>query len=198
MKDTVKLETEFVSRRGSWKSALVAAATVAIVTAGGPILVLPALAAKGDCSQPLSSGTGPSAADCGFVLQASVGSKTCELCVCDANGSGTLTTVDALVCLKVAVGQNVALSCPSCSSGTSTTTTLVERVSTTSTSTTSTTTTMPLHCSSNSDCSSLPTAFRCNPNDELCEKPCFKNIDCHDFYECNLTTHYCQAPAPLF
>lgn len=158
-----------------------------------------ALAATGDCSQPLSTGTGPNASDCSYILRAAVGSKPCELCVCDVNGSGTKTTTDALICLKKAVGQAVTLNCPSCNGATTTTTTIDGGApSTTSTSTTSTTTTIPVRCIDNSDCSALPSEFRCNPNTDTCEKPCTKTTDCKDFYECNQITGYCQEPALQF
>ena len=152
---------------------------------------VPALAAQGDCSQPVSSGTTPNTSDCSFVLRAAVGTKTCALCVCDVNSSSSLTTVDALICLKKAVGQSVTIDCVPC--GPTTTT-----PSTTSTSTTSTTTTIPVRCDSNSDCGALPDTFRCNPNTDTCEKPCTKTADCKDFYECNTTTGYCQQPALLY
>lgn len=68
-------------------------------------------AAQGDCSQPLTQGSGPTASDCLFVLQAAVDSKTCDpACMCDANGDSTIAASDALICLKNAVGQ-AALSC---------------------------------------------------------------------------------------
>jgi hypothetical protein len=153
-----------------------------------------AAAANGDCGQPLSSGSGPNASDCGYILKSAVGQAECDLCVCDINGNGKLNTTDALVCLKKAVGQGVALDCPACGP----TTTGGSGATTTSTSTTSTTTTIPVRCQSEGDCSALPDPFRCNPNNETCEKPCTKNTDCHDFYECNTTTGYCQEPALIF
>jgi len=155
-------------------------------------------AAKGDCAQPLSSGSGPNATDCSFVLKASVGTATCEICVCDVNGNDSLSTTDALLCLKRAVGQSVNLNCPPCEGGTTTTTIDNGTVSTTSTSTTSTTTTIPLRCEDNADCSTLPIEFRCNPNTETCEKPCTRTAHCKDFYECNKITQYCEEPALLF
>src|SRR5690348_8037253 len=49
------------------------------------VLEAPALAAQGDCSQPISNGTTPNTSDCSFILRAAVGVKTCALCVCDVN-----------------------------------------------------------------------------------------------------------------
>jgi len=46
------------------------------------------------------------------VLKSAVGTATCDLSVCDVNSSGTRTATDALLVLKKAVGQPVALSCP--------------------------------------------------------------------------------------
>lgn len=157
-----------------------------------------AMAANGDCGQPVSNGSGPTAVDCSYVLKSAVGAKPCELCVCDVNGNGGKNTTDALVCLKKAVGQAITLKCPSCDAVTTTTIKTGPGESTTSTSTTSTTTTIPVNCSGNNDCAGLPAEFRCNPNIGQCEKPCTKNADCHDFYTCNTTTHYCQEPALLF
>jgi hypothetical protein len=156
------------------------------------------LAANGDCGQPVTNGSGPTAVDCSAVLKSAVGSSVCELCVCDVNGSNSLNTTDALVCLKIAVGQNVDLDCPPCGDLTTTTVEQGTGESTTSTSTTSTTTTIPVRCTSEGDCSGLPEEFRCNPNTETCEKPCTRNADCHDFYLCNKTTKYCEEPTQLF
>jgi hypothetical protein len=47
------------------------------------------------------------ASDALFVLQTAVGSETCEACVCDVDGSGTIAASDALITLKKAVGQEV-------------------------------------------------------------------------------------------
>lgn len=159
-------------------------------------------AGQGDCGQPVSTGSAPTAADCVFVLKAAIGNGVCAMCVCDIDNNGSKSTADALRCLKKAVGQNIPLACPSCSGPTTTTTTIKappeSSTSTTSTSTTSTTTTIPVKCSSLSDCSALPAGYRCNPNTDTCEKPCTRNTDCKDFYECNKTTKYCQSPSLLF
>lgn len=174
---------------------MIAVAGFVLAVAG--VGVSPSFAAKGDCSQPVTNGANPTASDCGYVLRAAVGSEACELCVCDANGSAQNSTADALVCLRKAVGQQVALSCPPCE--TVTTTTIDNSgPSTTSTSTTSTTTTIPVRCSGDAQCSALPPTFRCNPNTETCEEPCVRNTQCKDFYLCNKTTGYCEEPAPQF
>ena len=162
------------------------------------LAVSPSLAANGDCGQPVSSGSSPMANDCGYILKVAVGSKPCDACVCDVNGSASSTTVDALICLKKAVGQPVTLACPSCVV-TTTTTVSADKPSTTSTSTTSTTTTIPVRCNDNGDCSGLQSGFRCNPNSDTCEKPCTRNADCHGIYdECNKSTGYCQEKLLLF
>lgn len=70
------------------------------------------MAAQGDCGQPVSTGSAPKASDALYVLRAAVGGVSCTLGVCDVNGSKSITAADALVTLKVAVGQNVALKCP--------------------------------------------------------------------------------------
>jgi hypothetical protein len=77
----------------------------------------PAMAAQGDCGQPVSNGAQPLASDCLFILRTAVGSETCApACICDTNGAGGTTATDALVCLKKAVGQAVDLLC-SCGFG---------------------------------------------------------------------------------
>ena len=171
------------------------AALAALAAAALALAVAPAAhAAKGDCGQPTSTGTKPMVADCLYVLRSAVGIIPCEACVCDVNGSKTVTAADALQCLRKAVGLVVPLNCPACPG---VTTTLV-RTSTTSTSTTSTTTTIPVACRSNADCSKLPSGYRCNPNNGTCEKPCTRNSQCKDFFECNKTTQYCQPPALMY
>lgn len=164
--------------------------------AGSLLAAAPAWAAQGDCGQPLSTGTKPGASDCAYILKASVKLVECELCVCDVNKSLNVSSSDALQCLRKAVNLPVTLVCPLCEGVT--TTTVRSDVSTTSTSTTSTTTTLPVNCGSNDDCAALPPEFRCNPNTDTCEKPCTRNTDCKDFYECNKTTGYCQEPDLLF
>lgn len=98
-----------------------------------------ARAAQGDCAQPISSGSGPSASDCLFILKAAVGSVVCSpACICDPDNNGRTSAVDALMCLKVAVGQPIPLMC--CQATTTTTTTSTTTPTTSST----TTTTLPL------------------------------------------------------
>jgi cysteine-rich repeat protein len=67
----------------------------------------------GPCGQPTSpDAPAPSAADAEFVLAAAVGAAACAPSVCDADGSGDVTTVDALLILRGAVGLDAALACP--------------------------------------------------------------------------------------
>jgi cysteine-rich repeat protein len=88
--------------------ALTAAAAIALALFSGP-----ALAAKGDCGQPVSNGALPVATDCLFILQAGVGAQTCDpTCICDVNGSGgNPNATDALTCLNVTVGNPSLLNC---------------------------------------------------------------------------------------
>jgi len=60
-------------------------------------------------------GRAVTATDALAILQASVGLLACDLCVCDVNGSGTLSASDALVTLQFSVGQSGSLLCPPCS-----------------------------------------------------------------------------------
>lgn len=73
-----------------------------------------AMAAKGDCGQPQSTGTKPSAADALAILKEAVGQATAcdaEPCICDVSGNGAVQASDALIALKIAVGQNQPLNC---------------------------------------------------------------------------------------
>ena len=169
------------------------AALVAGVPASSP-------AAKGDCSQPATDGTVPKASDCIYILRAAIGLLSCEECVCDANGSASLSAADALMCLKIAVGQNIALKCPDCAPVTTTTTTTNPpgpTSSTTTSSTSSTTSTLPVSCESDAACASLGLPYRCNLFTGNCEKPCNGDKDCKDFLECN-ANHYCVPPLLLY
>jgi hypothetical protein len=106
----------------------------------------PALAATGDCGQPISTGSTPLANDCLYTLRAGVELVECELCVCDTDGSSSVSATDAQRCLRVAVGLDVELLCPDCTITTTTTiaettTTVAEETTTTIPPTTSSTTT---------------------------------------------------------
>jgi len=87
-----------------------------------------ATAARGDCGQPLSDGLRPVAADCLYILAASVGSKTCApACICDVTGGDGISGTDALACLLYAVGGPGPLNCscgPTTTVGSTTSTTL--------------------------------------------------------------------------
>jgi hypothetical protein len=48
------------------------------------------------------------------VLRAAVGLATCDLCICDSDGGGTVTAADALRLLRSAVGVAIELTCPAC------------------------------------------------------------------------------------
>ena len=79
-----------------------------------------ALAAQGDCAQPVTNGSSPTASDCLFILRTAVGSATCDpSCVCSPDGNVNVTATDSLICLKKAVGQTIDLACDC---GTTTTT----------------------------------------------------------------------------
>jgi OmcA/MtrC family decaheme c-type cytochrome len=84
-----------------------------------------AVAAQGDCAQPVSDGPSPVAGDCLFILQASLGLQTCSpACICDVNAMDGITATDGLLCLQVSVGQEEAeLACDCSGTTTSSTTT---------------------------------------------------------------------------
>lgn len=54
----------------------------------------------------------PKTGDALFALRAAVKTARCDLAVCDVNSSKSITTSDALLILKRAVGQAIVLSCP--------------------------------------------------------------------------------------
>ena len=90
-----------------------------------------ASAAQGDCAQPVTTGSLPTASDCLFILRAAVGSAICDpACICAPKGSLPTTATDSLVCLKKAVGQVVTLDCP-CQATTTTSSTVSSSTSTT-------------------------------------------------------------------
>jgi len=75
----------------------------------------------GACADPvaLTAGAGArgslvTASDALYILNAAVGVLTCELCICDADGQGTVAASDALLALKKAVGEPIELACPPC------------------------------------------------------------------------------------
>lgn len=66
-----------------------------------------ALAAKGDCGQPSSSGASPTGGDALTILKSAVGIPTaCDVrpCICDTNGNGKIDANDALLGLRHVVG----------------------------------------------------------------------------------------------
>jgi hypothetical protein len=72
-----------------------------------------AIAAKGDCSQPSSTGSAPSASDCLYILKVAVGTLSCTPpCICAPKGTLPTTASDALLCLRHSVGQPAELKCP--------------------------------------------------------------------------------------
>jgi hypothetical protein len=54
------------------------------------------------------------ASDALYILAAAVGTVTCDACVCDVDGHGTVAASDALIALKMAVGEQLELACPVC------------------------------------------------------------------------------------
>lgn len=64
------------------------------------------------CGRPLSEGGDIAVSDVLFVLQAAVGIRPCDLCVCDTAGSGRVDVTDALLLLDFVVGGGGELSCP--------------------------------------------------------------------------------------
>src|SRR3569832_2678343 len=66
------------------------------------------------CGQPHSTGSSPTVSDALVILEAAVGIRApCDdhFCWCDVNCDGTITSGDALLLLRHAVGQSVCLDC---------------------------------------------------------------------------------------
>lgn len=63
------------------------------------------------CGSPVSTDS-TTVSDALFMLRAAIGTATCNVCVCDVDDSGTVAATDALLTLRFAIGQNVALACP--------------------------------------------------------------------------------------
>jgi hypothetical protein len=78
-------------------------------------IVLTAAVARadlGDCGQPRTSGQKATATDCLFLLQFAVGAQEFDRpCICDLDRSGVTTATDALMCLRIAVGNPLQTNC---------------------------------------------------------------------------------------
>ncbi|HYB98528.1 MAG TPA: hypothetical protein VEC57_05270 [Candidatus Limnocylindrales bacterium] len=96
------------------KSRALLAVLLPITLYASSFSVTPAIAANGDCGQPVSSGNKPVAGDCLAILKEAVGQNTqCDAkpCICDVNGNGLVQASDALHCLRFAVGGQPPLQC---------------------------------------------------------------------------------------
>lgn len=113
--------------------------TVTVTSTSTTTSTLPS--GEASCADPVAPFTGPVATDCLFILNAAVGAETCDECLCDAVGSNGINATDALLCLKVAVGEPLTLDCPPCNGGSTTTTTTGGGTTTTTTGGGTTTTT---------------------------------------------------------
>ncbi len=65
------------------------------------------------CGRP-TGGDDATATDSLFVLEAGVGARVCDLCICDVTGDGQTNSSDALSVIRNAVGIPVPFSCPAC------------------------------------------------------------------------------------
>jgi hypothetical protein len=131
-----------------------------------------AIAAHGDCAQPVSTAANPLASDCLFILRVAVSLQACtpQDCVCDPTGDGSTTASDALTCLRKAIGEPIALLCPC------------------TTTTTSTTTTVPggsADCTNNGNCTDDDCVCTDCDDDLFCSDPdnCQDNGTCQPFEE---------------
>jgi hypothetical protein len=61
----------------------------------------------------VTTGSEPAVTDCLFILQSAVGLTQCEPeCICDIDGSATVSVIDAQMCLALVTGQGVTIMCP--------------------------------------------------------------------------------------
>jgi hypothetical protein len=89
---------------------------------GAPTTTTTTLPQPGACADPVALTAGTSArgslvtaSDALFILNAAVGLVSCEPCICDVDGQGSVAASDALLALKKAVDELIELSCPPCS-----------------------------------------------------------------------------------
>jgi len=66
------------------------------------------------CGNPVVPGGPITTTDALFVLQASVGGQSCDLCICDVDNNGGVAASDALRVLRHAVDIGIVLTCPAC------------------------------------------------------------------------------------
>lgn len=64
-----------------------------------------------NCGDPLGTGV-ITLGDALFVLRASIGLESCDLALCDVNGSGYISTTDAFLLLQYVTELQVSLDCP--------------------------------------------------------------------------------------
>jgi len=80
-------------------------------------------AALGDCGQPVSTGPAPTVTDSLSILRAAIGAGSCDLSVCDVDGTCAITASDALRLLSFVTGSNVEINCNGACGQTTTSTT---------------------------------------------------------------------------
>ena len=76
-------------------------------------LLTPSLAAAGlgDCGQPVSVGPTPTVTDSLSILRTAIGAGSCDLSVCDVDGSCAITASDALRLLSLVTGTDIEINC---------------------------------------------------------------------------------------
>ena len=149
---------------------------ICVVMSGGLLLLSSVVrfadAANGDCGQPRSTGSLPTATDALFALRTAVGLESCALRICDVDGSCTVSAADALRLLKVSVGTALALDC----AGPCGSTTTTQPSTTTSTSTTSTTATTTLVSSSTTTLPSPTTTLTSTTTTTIARPATWSNV----------------------
>jgi len=81
------------------------------LTAGLIFSLFATASAAQECGHPISTGPTPTASDALFTLRAGVGIGSCDILVCDVDASCAVTATDALILLRVSVGQQADIEC---------------------------------------------------------------------------------------
>ena len=68
-------------------------------------------AGLGDCGQPVSVGPTPTVTDSLSILRTAIGAGSCDLSVCDVDGSCAITASDALRLLSLVTGTDIEINC---------------------------------------------------------------------------------------
>ncbi len=71
------------------------------------------MGSSSSCGDPTHDGA-VTASDALFTLNVAVGLQVCDPCICDIDGVGGVSATDALLGLRISIGQPFGLNCPIC------------------------------------------------------------------------------------